>query len=131
MVGESVHYVDPNDMRWICYQIMSQDMDEHVSRKGTIKDELVTLSRIMVIRRDEKDENKFFMKIGHGPGVRGPNGIVLPDSTAAKETWTFVSIVFKQRELITMALAIRDWMMATSVASVLSLPLLVKEDQYV
>jgi len=120
MSHDSLHFVDPDDLRYLCYQILSDQLEEWVSRKGGKLNDL-DVSRIMVVRHDPK-EDKFFLKVGHGPGIKAGNGITLPDQSAPKEAWTFTSLVFTQQQLITMALALRDWLAATTVVELLSLP---------
>ena len=129
-VNDTSHYLDFPDVRFMCFNILRgiEPGGDWMSIKGIVKND-TPICRVMKIRRGSpedkakkrKDESeKYFLTVGIGPG-REINGLVMPDSRAAKETWMYTTLKFTSDEIVTFALELQAWVNGITAAEIESI----------
>jgi len=97
------HYVDSDDFKLVCRDILSGCFSEWTDHKGTVHDGTPE-ARVLNIKKDEKFRNPFVMKIDNGVGeVIGAGAVKM---VLARESLSIFLPEFEARKL---ALAVLDY----------------------
>ena len=122
----SVHYLSFEDLRYLCYLILTKDIQDGeawTSFKGKVDKDGNVISRQLKVRHEE---DKFFFTVAEGPGLEGNNGIIMPDKKAPAQAWNFTTLVFNEKDskqsIIRFALEMQAWLTGVTNATVLSIP---------
>lgn len=103
IVTSADHYLSYANARYLSFLILTflEDGQSWTSNKGKVANSGKTVSRMMKINRNE---DKYYLSIGVGPGIKEASGLIQPDRQAAKETWQIVTLVFTEEQIVTFAL---------------------------
>jgi hypothetical protein len=97
------HYVDSDDFKLVCWDILDGRFGEWTDHKGTVHDGLPE-ARVLGVRRDDKYRNPFVIKIDNGVGEVVGAGAVKMVQT--RQSLAIFLPVFEARKL---ALAVLDY----------------------
>lgn len=101
------HYVDSDDFKLVCWDILNRQMTEWVDHKGTVHDGMPE-ARVLTVKKDEKYRNPILIKIDNGVGeVIGAGAVKMVHQ---KESLTIFLPEFEARKLALVVLDyIRQW----------------------
>jgi hypothetical protein len=101
------HYVDTNDFKLVCWDILNGIFTEWTDHKGT-KTEDGFQARVLTVRKDIKYRQPFVVKIDNGVGEELPGGAV--KMVKATDSLTLLMPEFDARKMAQTILDyIRDW----------------------
>lgn len=101
------HFVDVDDFKLVCYDILTERFVEWTDHKGTVGEDGAR-ARTLTIRRDESLRQPFVFKIDNGEGEAMPGGSVR--MVRPTESLTILLSDFDARKLAQSVLDyIRDW----------------------
>lgn len=97
------HYVDSDDFKLVCHDLLHDHLTEWVDHKGTVHDGIPE-ARVLTIKKDPKFRNPFLIRIDNGVGeVVGAGAVKMVHQ---KDTLSILLPEFEARKL---ALAVLDY----------------------